>query len=321
MLWEAIKLANQSVRRNALRSILTLHLLVYLPTGALTLDTENPGDVGGWTADNNLVVRAADINTPDGGTLIRVRDSANSPWRELTKWGPEESFGGVAGFAADNKTLWLISSVGANASRLVEIPAVAPAKGGKAAAPAQRVIAEDPAYDVSGAMVHPTTKKLEAVSFTRARTEWKALDPAVEVDFAALGKVRDADFFISSRDLADKTWIVSFVSDDGPVYYYAYDRATKQATQLFSNRPALEKFKLAKMKPISFTTRDGMTIHGVGRLKGITGRSFDDHRIAMSLAVAGLVSDGPVKIEGAGAADISYPTFWRDLELIGGSLG
>lgn len=235
---------------------------LHLRTGALTLDTENPGDVGGWTADNNLVVRAADINTPDGGTLIRVRDSANSPWRELTKWGPEESFGGVAGFAADNKTLWLISSVGANASRLVEIPAVAPAKGGKAAAPAQRVIAEDPAYDVSGAMVHPTTKKLEAVSFTRARTEWKALDPAVEVDFAALGKVRDADFFISSRDLADRTWIVSFVSDDGPVYYYAYDRATKQATQLFSNRPALEKFKLAKMKPISFTTRDGMTIHG-----------------------------------------------------------
>jgi 3-phosphoshikimate 1-carboxyvinyltransferase len=67
--------------------------------------------------------------------------------------------------------------------------------------------------------------------------------------------------------------------------------------------------------------KDGMTIHGAGRLKGISGRSFDDHRIAMSLAVAGLVSEGPVRIEGAGAADISYPTFWRDLELIGGSIG
>jgi 3-phosphoshikimate 1-carboxyvinyltransferase len=67
--------------------------------------------------------------------------------------------------------------------------------------------------------------------------------------------------------------------------------------------------------------KDGMTIHGAGQLRGISGRSFDDHRIAMSLAVAGLVSEGPVKIEGAGAADISYPTFWRDLELIGGSIG
>jgi 3-phosphoshikimate 1-carboxyvinyltransferase len=67
--------------------------------------------------------------------------------------------------------------------------------------------------------------------------------------------------------------------------------------------------------------KDGMTIHGTGRLRGIAGQSFDDHRIAMSLAIAGLVSEGPVRIEGAGAADISYPTFWRDLELIGGSLG
>jgi 3-phosphoshikimate 1-carboxyvinyltransferase len=66
---------------------------------------------------------------------------------------------------------------------------------------------------------------------------------------------------------------------------------------------------------------DGMTIRGAGRLRGVAGRSFDDHRIAMSLAIAGLVSEGPVKIEGAGVADISYPTFWRDLELIGGSLG
>ncbi|MBM3959906.1 MAG: 3-phosphoshikimate 1-carboxyvinyltransferase [SAR202 cluster bacterium] len=68
-------------------------------------------------------------------------------------------------------------------------------------------------------------------------------------------------------------------------------------------------------------SNDGMTIVGGARLKGAHCQSFDDHRIAMSLAIGGLVSDGPMKIEGAGAADISYPTFWRDLELIGGSLG
>lgn len=66
---------------------------------------------------------------------------------------------------------------------------------------------------------------------------------------------------------------------------------------------------------------DGMTIHGAGRLRGAAGRSYDDHRIAMSMAVAGLVSEGPMRIEGAGAADISYPTFWRDLELAGGAIG
>jgi dipeptidyl aminopeptidase/acylaminoacyl peptidase len=46
------------------------------------------------------------------------------------------------------------------------------------------------------------------------------------------------------------------------VYYYAYDRSTRKATPLFSDRPALEKYKLAKMQPISFQARDGLTIHG-----------------------------------------------------------
>jgi dipeptidyl aminopeptidase/acylaminoacyl peptidase len=54
---------------------------------------------------------------------------------------------------------------------------------------------------------------------------------------------------------------VSYVMDNGPVYFYSYDRATKKASLLFSNQPALEKYQLAKMQPISFQARDGMTIY------------------------------------------------------------
>ncbi len=41
---------------------------VNLTTGVATLDTQNPGSVGGWTEDNNLVVRAALQNNSDGST-------------------------------------------------------------------------------------------------------------------------------------------------------------------------------------------------------------------------------------------------------------
>ena len=43
---------------------------VDLRTGAVELDTKNPGDVAGWLADDNMIVRAATITTPDGGTEI-----------------------------------------------------------------------------------------------------------------------------------------------------------------------------------------------------------------------------------------------------------
>lgn len=62
---------------------------------------------------------------------------------------------------------------------------------------------------------------------------------------------------------------------------------------------------------------DGMTIHGAGRaLKGGMIRSFADHRVAMSFAIAGLLSEHGVSIDDPRCADISFPTFFELLEKI-----
>lgn len=224
-----------------------------LKTGKAEMITENKEGVAGYDADNNMQVRAAQKLLPDGSTEIFVRDDDKSPWRSFIKWGADEVNGGVAGFSPDNKKLWLISSVDANTGRLIEVDI---ASGN------QRVVAEDKQYDVGGALAHPTRRTLQAVRFIRARSEWTILDPSIKADFNALRKVRDGDFSVISRDLADRTWIVAYVMDNGPVYYYTYDRTSKKATMLFSNRPALEKYTLARMQPVSFQARDGMTIYG-----------------------------------------------------------
>lgn len=65
---------------------------------------------------------------------------------------------------------------------------------------------------------------------------------------------------------------------------------------------------------------DGLTIHGAGRLQPAVADSFDDHRIAMALAIAGLVSEGTISIERAESVDISYPSFWRDLDILSGAV-
>ncbi|HEY1370938.1 MAG TPA: 3-phosphoshikimate 1-carboxyvinyltransferase [Candidatus Binatia bacterium] len=64
---------------------------------------------------------------------------------------------------------------------------------------------------------------------------------------------------------------------------------------------------------------DGMIIEGRGRLKGAAVRSAGDHRVAMSLAVAGLCADGGVEIDDTACADISFPGFFRMLERIAGA--
>ena len=65
---------------------------------------------------------------------------------------------------------------------------------------------------------------------------------------------------------------------------------------------------------------DGLIVRGRRRLSGGTVDSANDHRIAMSAAVAALACDGPVTLYGAQAVNKSYPAFWRDYAALGGKV-
>lgn len=60
-------------------------------------------------------------------------------------------------------------------------------------------------------------------------------------------------------------------------------------------------------------TQDGMIITGGRPLHGAVIDSFQDHRIAMSFAVAGLAAEGGTRILGGECVNISYPGFYADL--------
>ncbi len=64
---------------------------------------------------------------------------------------------------------------------------------------------------------------------------------------------------------------------------------------------------------------DGWAIEGPVRLQGARVDSAGDHRVAMALAVAGLLAEGETEIEGAECVAISYPGFWDDLESLSGT--
>jgi 3-phosphoshikimate 1-carboxyvinyltransferase len=62
---------------------------------------------------------------------------------------------------------------------------------------------------------------------------------------------------------------------------------------------------------------DDLRIHGETPLHGAPTDSHDDHRLAMTLAVAGLIADGETSVARPGSAGISYPGFFGELERIG----
>ena len=225
---------------------------VSLHNGAVELDTTNPGDVSAWLADDNLVVRAAEVVSPDGGSEIRIRDSAKASWRRLLKAGREDSLA-VLDFSKDGRSLFLKSSVGYDKSRVVRY---------EIASGRETEIASSKMVDAGPVLISPTRHVIEAVAFSPDRRRWEVVDPTVAPDFKALRSLSEGDLHIVSRDLSDRVWIVSFGADRGPIRFYAWNRPAKQGTFLFSHRPELEKLTLAEMKPISFAARDGMQLYG-----------------------------------------------------------
>jgi 3-phosphoshikimate 1-carboxyvinyltransferase len=61
---------------------------------------------------------------------------------------------------------------------------------------------------------------------------------------------------------------------------------------------------------------DDVVIDGGSRLQGAATDSLDDHRLAMTFAIAGLMAEGETAIGRPGSAAISYPGFFDDLERV-----
>jgi dipeptidyl aminopeptidase/acylaminoacyl peptidase len=224
-----------------------------LATGKLDLVASNPGFIG-WLADADLRVRCGVAPTPDGGLIVMVRDSEDAEWRQALQVGPEDALGtSPVAFSRDGNHLIMVSSQDANAARLVRLDL---ADGDR------QVIYADPRYDVESVVLHPDTREPELVTVVRDRAEIEAVDPALAEELARIRAVHPGDPAFLGRDHDDRTWLLAFTADDGPVSYYAWDRAEQRATFLFVHRPELERYQLAGMEPFSFTARDGLEVHG-----------------------------------------------------------
>ena len=227
---------------------------VNLKSGERKLEEKNELGAVGFVADHKLKIRIAEVVTAEGAITLMHKSSPRSQWKELLTWAAEDSFTSSAyAFDGDNKTLYVLSSAGSDTSELRAL---------NVRNKREQQLHADPEADVDDLLLHPTQHKVQAVSVSKARKEWKVLDAKLEKDFATLRKIHPGDLNVVSRDRADNVWIVAYTQDEGPIAYFSYDRAAKSGSFLFSHRPELEELPLAEMQPISYQARDGLTIHG-----------------------------------------------------------
>mmetsp|Transcript_80688 Transcript_80688/g.152500 ORF Transcript_80688/g.152500 Transcript_80688/m.152500 type:complete len:738 (+) Transcript_80688:40-2253(+) len=228
-----------------------------LASGELTLDTENPGDVLGWGAeDESFEVREAiAVNPADSSTIVRVRDSAASEWRDLITF-PYGEEGGMVDFAKDGKSVLAVSSLGRETTALVRLDM----QTGEEI----ETIASNDKCNCGSIVLNEDTKEVRAVSFNYARTERVFFDKQWEAEFGFLEAIapEGAEVSLASSTRDEQIWIVAFRRDDGPTEYVLYDRTDGTISLLFVSQPALLKYRFAHMQDVRITARDGLELVG-----------------------------------------------------------
>lgn len=222
-------------------------------TGKLTKILENPGFIG-FQLDDDYAVRFASSMTPTGAVEVKINTSSNAApqWETWDTIPSDDALTtGPIGFDRTGKKVFMRESRGRDTSALVEVDI---------ATKQSRVVAQNAKADVGGVIMHPVTKNVQAASFNYLRNEWTVLDESIKPDLAFLATVNPGEVNITSRSLDDSRWTVAFLQDNGPTKTYLFDRPTRKATYLFSNKRDLEGLALTTMHPVVIKSRDGLNL-------------------------------------------------------------
>jgi len=174
--------------------------------------------------------------------------------------------------------------------------------------------------------VNPTRRAIvDLLARMGARIEERALDPAGRSDLGVGEPMADLTVRTSELDAIDIAPAeVAAAIDEIPILCLAATQARGRTTirgagelrHKESDRLAGIALGLGALGARIALDGDDLTIDGPVRLTGAITDSLNDHRLAMTFAIAGLIATGRTGVGRPDSASISYPGFFSDLERI-----
>ncbi|HRH70762.1 MAG TPA: S9 family peptidase [Flavobacteriales bacterium] len=229
--------------------------LINVVTGARKAMYDNSKDnYESWITDHNGVIRMA-TKTDGVNTTIFYRASDKEPFAPYMTTGFKD-FWAPEMFTFDNTNLIVNHNLnGRDKTAIVEWDLA-----GKKEI---RVIAENADYDMGGVSYSKKRKVLTMATWTGAKSERLFLDKETEAMYGKLApKFEGLDYWVYGEDDSETKFLVWAGNDRDPGTFYSYDLTMDKLEKLASPRPWIDPSQMAAMEPITYTSRDGLTIHG-----------------------------------------------------------
>ena len=222
-------------------------------TGEMTMLAENPGNIMGWMTDHDGKLRLA-ITSDGVNNTILYRDTEEEDFRPVLTTSFRETVSPVL-FTFDNEMVYALSNLERDKTTLVKFDVA----NGKEA----EVLFETQEADIEGVDYSRKDKKLLSVTWTTDKNKMYFFDAEAEAMQKELEeKLPGYEVSVGSHNKAEDKFMVRTYSDRTRGAYYFYDKNTNELTKLAELSPWLNENHLCEMQPISYTSRDGLTIQG-----------------------------------------------------------
>jgi dipeptidyl aminopeptidase/acylaminoacyl peptidase len=231
-------------------------------TGQMQCVAENPGNVQSWYTDHQGRVRAA--TTTDGvESRLLFRETEQDDWRVVGTFSFKELVSPLL-FTFDDQRLYLRSNVGRDRAAIVEFD---PRSGQET-----RLLYEHPEVDAGALLWSRRLGKVTGVSFVTGKRGYHFLDERRErLQRFLEERLPGRENRLSTHSRDERRYIVISGGDRTRGSYWRLDVPDEIGPDgdgglvlepLFDSAPWLVEEELAEMRPIRYTSRDGLTIHG-----------------------------------------------------------
>lgn len=234
-----------------------------IETGELTMLAENPGTIQGWMTDHDGKLRLATAVDGVNQSLL-YRDKEDEPFRALLTTSFKETLEPHC-FTSDNQKIYASSNLGRDKQALVIYD--------PATSKETELLYENDKYDISGIFFSKNNKKLQSVAYmAHEGLKRHFFDDQFKAVFDRISdKVSGKPFGISGMNKNEDIMIVRTYNDKTPGAYYVYDVQKNELTHITDLYPWIDESNMAEMKPVTYTTRDGLEIEAYLTLpKGYT---------------------------------------------------
>jgi dipeptidyl aminopeptidase/acylaminoacyl peptidase len=240
--------------------------LLNTSTGAMKMVAKNPGSITGWVTDHDGKIRAA-VTTDGVNNSVLYRETEKDEFKSVITTSFKETLSPVT-FTFDNKNLYALSNLGRDKIAVVEFDP-------RTAKEVKEIYAH-PDVDLDGFDFSKKRKVLTQIYFETDKPHKHILDDETKAITDNIAKeIPEYNFFIARKNKAEDKLLIYASSDKYYGGYYFYDVNKKSFKKLSDFKPWLTEANMAAMKPVTYKSRDGLTINGYLTLpKGVEAKNL-----------------------------------------------